>query len=51
MSGYGYWVVTYSCAPGVDMSVMICDTGITADQAEELAEPTLLTMTRQEVTP
>jgi hypothetical protein len=50
-NSHGYWVVTYSCAPGVDMPVILCDTGITADQARVLASHTLLTMTGQKVSP
>ena len=49
--GYGgYWVVTFSCAPGVDMPVTVCQNGISRDQARELAAQTLLTITGQKVT-
>ena len=45
MSDYGYWVVTYSAEPGLDLSLMVCQTGITPDQAKHLAEATLTTST------
>lgn len=50
MSDYGYWVVTYSVAPGVDMSVMICQTGISREQAPELGHVTVSSQTGQRVT-
>lgn len=50
MSDYGYWVVTYSVSPGVYMSVMICQTGITADQARDLGTVALSNQTGQKVT-
>ena len=50
MSDYGYWVVTISVSPGVYMSVMICQTGITRDQAQALAAVTLGSQTGQKVT-
>lgn len=33
MSQYGYWVVTISVSPYQRMAVMICQVGITPDQA------------------
>ena len=51
MSDYGYWVVTYSVSPGVDLSVMLCQTGLTPDQAREQAALALGTMTGQKVKP
>lgn len=50
MSDYGYWVVTYSVSPGVYMSIMICQTGITADQAYDLGTVALSSQTGQKVT-
>ena len=50
MSDYGYWVVTFSVSPGVYMSMMICQTGITPDQALALAGVTLSSQTGQKVT-
>lgn len=50
MSDYGYWVVTYSVSPGVYMSVMICQTGISADQATDLGNVTVGSQTGQKVT-
>lgn len=35
MSQYGYWLVTYSVAPGLRVAVMICTIGITQQQAED----------------
>lgn len=49
MSDYGYWVVTYSVTPGVYMSVMICQTGITQAQASELGNVTVGNQTGQRV--
>lgn len=49
MSDYGYWVVTYSVTPGVYMSVMICQTGISRDQACELGSVTVRSRTGQRV--
>lgn len=37
MSDYGYWVVDISASPGRVLSVMICETGITPERAEQLA--------------
>lgn len=37
MSDYGYWVVDVSVAPARTVSVMIAVTGITPDEARELA--------------
>lgn len=35
-SQYGYWIVTWSLAPGLRMSVMCCKLGVTQQQAAEL---------------
>ena len=37
MSDYGYWVVTVSVTPWQRMSVMLCQTGISPEEAEKLA--------------
>jgi len=37
MSDYGYWVVDVSASPGKVVSVMICETGITPEQAATAA--------------
>jgi len=37
MSDYGYWVIDVSVAPDKTVSVMIAQTGITPEQARELA--------------
>jgi hypothetical protein len=37
MSQYGYWVVDLSVTPWQRMSVMICQVGITPDQARAAA--------------
>lgn len=49
MGPYGLWNVTYSCAPGVDLTVTICQTGITPERAAELGDATLKLQTGQEV--
>jgi hypothetical protein len=49
MSDYGYWVVTYSVAPGVYMPVVICQTGISPDTALSLAAVPLAAHTGQKV--
>jgi hypothetical protein len=51
MSDYGYWVVTYSVAPGVAMSVMVCQTGISPVQALTAGQATLTAQTGQKVRP
>lgn len=48
-STFGYWVVTYSCAPGVNMSIMVAGTGIGPAQARQAAEITLGHQTGQKV--
>lgn len=50
MSDYGYWVVTYSVAPCLYLSVMICKIGITSQQAADLAAAPLSVHTGQRVT-
>lgn len=37
MSDYGYWVVEIGVASGRHMSIMVCKTGITPDEAQALA--------------
>lgn len=37
MSDYGYWIVTISVSPWQRMSIMICQVGITPEQAADLA--------------
>lgn len=49
MSDYGYWVVTYNVAPGLALPVMICQTGITREQALDLGNITLGNQTGQSV--
>lgn len=49
ISRYGYWSVTYSCAPGVDLTVMVATLGITEQQARTLAAHALFITTGQEV--
>jgi hypothetical protein len=51
MSDYGYWVVTFSCAPGVTLSIMLCHTGITQQQAVDYAVTALAAQTGQKVMP
>jgi hypothetical protein len=41
MSDYGYWICDVSVAPGKVISVMICKTGITAEDVPALALGTL----------
>ena len=41
MSDYGYWVVTYSLAPGLRLAVMVCRLGLTQQEAAAFALPTL----------
>jgi hypothetical protein len=47
MSDYGYWVVTIGCAPGRRVDIMIPETGITPERAEELALTGVTHVTRQ----
>lgn len=49
MNEYGLWVVTYSAAPGVDIAITACQTGITPERAVELAGIALFIQTGQEV--
>jgi hypothetical protein len=49
MSDYGYWKVTYSCAPGVSLQMLLCHTGITQQQARIEAATALLAQTGQKV--
>lgn len=49
MNPYGLWAVTYSAAPGVDITMTVCQTGITPERAAELADVALTVSTGQEV--
>lgn len=49
LSSFGYWVVKFSVAPGVDMSVMLCNAGLAQDEALERAAQTLSIQTGQKV--
>lgn len=49
MSNYGYWVVTFSAEPGLDLSIMVCQTGIGPDNAVTSAGATLTTSTGRKV--
>lgn len=40
-SKYGYWIVTYSVAPGLRMSVMCCKLGVTQQEAVQLVLPSV----------
>jgi hypothetical protein len=51
MSDYGYWVVTYSVAPGVTLSLMMCDNGYTQSEAVAAAGTVLTAQTGQKVMP
>jgi len=51
MSDYGYWVVTYSCAPGLSMSVMVCNNTLSRAEVLESAQTTLTRQTGQKVSP
>jgi hypothetical protein len=51
MSQYGYWIVTWSIAPAVDMSIMICKTGISPETAASLAAVTLVTHRKDQPSP
>jgi hypothetical protein len=41
MSDYGYWIVTFSIAPGKRLSIMIAIVGITRENAAQEALATL----------
>lgn len=49
MSDYGYWVVTFSCAPDLQLSMMVCKTGLSRQQVAEFIAPALTQVTRQKV--
>lgn len=49
MSDYGYWVVTYSVAPDLHLSVMVCKTGLSREQVAEFIAPALTQVTKQKV--
>lgn len=49
-SHHGYWEVTYSVAPAVELTVTVCQNGIGPERAAELATPLLALITGQEVT-
>lgn len=46
---YGYWAVTYSVAPAIDLTITVCRLGIDRDQALALAAIALSLTTGQEV--
>lgn len=46
---YGYWAVTYSVAPALDLTVTVCTLGIDRDQAIGQAAIALFLTTGQEV--
>lgn len=48
-SRYAYWRVTYSVAPGVDLTIASCHNGIGPTQALADAAITLKELTGQEV--
>jgi hypothetical protein len=48
-SHYAYWRVTFSAAPGVDLSVMVWDAYIDAQSAIDQAIVTLRSVTGQNV--
>lgn len=50
MNDYGYWVVTYSVAPGVYLPVTVCETGITSTEAVTRANAVVAATTLQVVT-
>lgn len=51
MSDYGYWVVTYSVAPGLSISVMSCETTHNRDSAPKALSVVLRAVTGQTVRP
>jgi hypothetical protein len=51
MSDYGYWVVTYSVAPGLSLSMMVCDTTLDKSSAPSSLTGALSAMTGQTVRP
>lgn len=48
-TNWGYWTVTFSVAPAVDMQVMVCDNTITREQAIASATLVLTSRTGQKV--
>jgi hypothetical protein len=50
MSDYGYWRVTFSAAPGVDSSVLVCENGIDRATALSLAVASYSHVSGQKVT-
>lgn len=49
MSDYGYWVVTYSVAPGLSLSMMVCNTTLSRDSAPTALSAALTALTGQAV--
>lgn len=50
-SAYGYHVVTFSCAPGLRLSVMVAKLGCSESEAADLAIAAMTRQTGQKVTP
>lgn len=48
-TNYAYWRVTFSCAPGVDLSVLVWDAYIGSQTAIDQAIVTLRSVTGQSV--
>jgi len=46
---YAYWRVTFNCAPGLRLSVLVCDTYLSKEEAVEQAVVTLGQQTGQRV--
>lgn len=51
MSKYGYWIVSWSVAPGKTMSVMLCRVGITREEAISDSMVSLKSVTGKETMP
>lgn len=49
LNRYGYWSVTYSVAPGVDLTVTVARLGVSPEEAATLSADSLLTTTGQKV--
>ena len=48
-TNHAYWRVTFSCAPGVDLSLLVCDAYIGEQTAIDQAIVTLRSVTGQNV--